>query len=185
MSTSSDHLVDAQTPGSPVRLPNDRTARISAFVVRIVVGLLWVENLSWKTPPQFGADDNSGLYYFTSLAVEYPLLAPYSAVIENVVLPNFAAFGWGVYIVEICLGLFLLLGLATRFWAVVGLIQTLAIFLSVGAAPNEWKWSYFLMAAAHLAVLGFAAGRVLGVDAVLRRRVTGGSLSSRAYRLAS
>lgn len=185
MSTSSDHLAEAQTPGSPVRLPNDRTARISAFVVRIVVGLLWVENLSWKIPPHFGADDNSGLYYFTSLAVEYPLLAPYSAVIENVVLPNFAAFGWGVYIVEICLGLFLLLGLATRFWAVVGLIQTLAIFLSVGAAPNEWKWSYFLMAAAHLAVLGFAAGRVLGVDAVLRRRVTGGSLSSRAYRLAS
>ncbi|HYO20261.1 MAG TPA: hypothetical protein VES02_16530, partial [Dermatophilaceae bacterium] len=86
MSTSSDHLVDPQAPGSPVRLPNDRAARISAFVVRIVVGLLWVENLSWKVPPDFGADDNSGLFYFTSLAVEYPVLAPYSAVIENVVL---------------------------------------------------------------------------------------------------
>jgi thiosulfate dehydrogenase [quinone] large subunit len=185
MSRSSDQVVDQQAAGSPVQLPNDRTARISAFVVRVVVGLLWLENLSWKTPPQFGADDNSGLYYFTSLAVEYPLLAPYSAVIEDVVLPNFAVFGWGVYIVEICLALFLLLGLGTRFWAVVGLIQTVAIFLSVGAAPNEWKWSYFLMAAAHLAVLGFAAGRVLGVDAVLRRRVTGDSLISRLYRVSS
>ena len=185
MSTSSDHQVGLGTGSTPAALPNDRAARISAFVVRIVVGLLWVENLSWKVPPNFGADDNSGLYYFTSLAVEYPLLAPYSAVIENVVLPNFAVFGWGVYIVEICLAVFLLLGLATRFWAAVAVIQTVAIFLSVGAAPNEWKWSYFLMAAAHLAVLGFAAGRVLGVDAALRRRVTGNSLVARAYRLSS
>ena len=185
MSTSSDPLVDRQVAGSPVPLPNDRTARISTFVVRIVVGLLWVENLSWKIPPHFGADDNSGLYNQTSLAVEYPVLAPFSAVIESVVLPNFAVFGWGVYIVEICLGLFLLLGLATRFWAVVGLILTLTIFLSVGGAPNVWAWSYILMAATHLAVVALAAGRVLGVDAALRRRVTGGSLISRLYRLSS
>lgn len=185
MSMTSDQMVDVSAQGSPVRLPNDRTARISAFVVRIVVGLLWVENLSWKIPPHFGADDDSGLYHFTSLAVQYPVLAPYSSVIENVVLPNFGAFAWGVYLLEICLGLFLILGLATRFWAVVGIIQTVAIFLSVGAAPNEWKWSYFLMAAAHLAILGFAAGRVLGMDAVLRRRVTGDSLIARMYRLAS
>ncbi|MGB7980230.1 MAG: TQO small subunit DoxD [Candidatus Nanopelagicales bacterium] len=183
--TSSDHPISEHATESPVRLPDDRMAHFSAVVVRVVVGLLWVENLSWKVPPHFGADDDSGLYYFTSLAVEYPLLAPYSAVIENVVLPNFAVFGWGVFLVEIFLGLFLILGLATRFWAVVGLIQTVAIFLSVGAAPNEWKWSYFLMAAAHLAVLGFAAGRVLGVDGALRRRVTGNSLISRAYRLSS
>lgn len=31
-----------------MHLPNDRTARISAFVVRIVVGPLEVESLSWK-----------------------------------------------------------------------------------------------------------------------------------------
>jgi thiosulfate dehydrogenase (quinone) large subunit len=164
---------------------NDRTARVSAFVVRIVVGLLWIENLSWKVPPNFGADDDSGLYYFTKLAIEHPLVPAYSSLVENVVLPNFAAFAWGVYLVEICLGVFLLLGLATRFWAVVGIAQTVAIFLSVGAAPNEWKWSYFLMATAHLAVLGFAAGRVLGLDSILRRRVSGGGLLSRLYRAMS
>jgi thiosulfate dehydrogenase [quinone] large subunit len=153
--------------------------------VRIVVGLLWIENLSWKVPPNFGADDDSGLYYFTKLAIEHPLVPAYSSLVENVVLPNFAAFAWGVYLVEICLGVFLLLGLATRFWAVVGIAQTVAIFLSVGAAPNEWKWSYFLMATAHLAVLGFAAGRVLGLDSILRRRVSGGGLLSRLYRAMS
>lgn len=176
-----------QTDQGPAsrRLPNDAAARASALVVRVVVGLLWVENLSWKVPPHFGADDDSGLYYFTTLAVEYPLLPAYSSMVESVVLPNFAAFAWGVYIVEICLGLFLILGLATRFWAVVGIMQTVAIFLSVGAAPHEWQWSYFLMAVAHLAVLGFAAGRVLGVDSILRPRSTGRSLMSRLYRLSS
>jgi thiosulfate dehydrogenase [quinone] large subunit len=167
------------------RLADDRTARASAVIVRIVVGLLWIENLSWKVPPDFGAEDRSGLYYFTSLAVEHPLVPAYSALVEDVILPNFAVFAWGVYIAEICLGVFLIVGLATRFWAVVGIAQTVAIFLSVGAAPNEWKWSYFLMATAHLAVLGFAAGRVLGLDARLRRRVTGSSLPARLYRLAS
>ena len=174
-----------RTANDPPRLPDDRAARFSAFVVRIVVGLLWVENLSWKVPPHFGADDDSGLYHFTTLAVEHPLVPAYSSLVESVVLPNFAAFAWGVYLVEICLGVFLILGLATRFWAVVGIAQTVAIFLSVGAAPNEWKWSYFLMATAHLAVLGFAAGRVLGLDGVLRRRITGGSLPARLYRLGS
>ncbi len=166
---------------------HDRTTAISAFVVRIVVGLLWLENLSWKIPPHFGADDGSGLFHFTKLAVEYPVFPPYTSVVKSLVLPNFAFFGWSVYILEICLALFLLFGLATRFWAVVGIAQTVAIFLSVGAAPNEWKWSYFLMAAAHLAVLGFAAGRVIGLDALLRRRVGGGQhgLLAKSYLLAS
>lgn len=182
---SIDHVNQTDQGPTSRRLPNDAAARASAFVVRVVVGLLWVENLSWKVPPHFGADDDSGLYYFTNLAVEHPLLPAYSSMVENIVLPNFAVFAWGVYIVEICLGLFLILGLATRFWAVIGIMQTVAIFLSVGAAPHEWQWSYFLMAVAHLAVLGFAAGRVLGLDAILRPRSAGRSLLSRLYRLSS
>lgn len=172
------------TLGLPV-LADDRAARISAFIVRAAAGLLFVENLSWKVPPHFGADDGSGLYYFTKLGVDHPVVAPFTSIIENVVLPNFGFFAWGVFIVEICLAVFLVLGLATRFWAVVGIGQALAIFLTVGAAPNEWKWSYFLMIATLLAVFGFAAGRVMGLDAVLRRRAQGSSLAERAYRLAS
>lgn len=179
---------EAETMPSLEKGPaHDRTAAISAVVVRVVVGLLWLENLTWKTPPNFGSDDNSGLYFFTSEAVSYPLFAPYSALVENVVLPNFAPFGWGVFLAEICLAVFLLLGLATRFWALVGIAQSMAIFLTLGAAPNEWKWSYFLMMAAHLAVLGFAAGRVWGLDSRLRARAFSGRRGrlSRWYLLAS
>ena len=165
---------------------HDRATAASAVIVRVAVALLWLDNLTWKTPPNFGSDDNSGLYFFTSEAVRYPLFQPYSDLVENVILPNFAPFGWGVFLVEIALAVFLLLGLATRFWALVAIAQSVAIFLSLGAAPNEWKWSYFLMMAAHLAVFGFASGRVWGLDAVLRKRAAASSSRlSRLYLLAS
>jgi thiosulfate dehydrogenase [quinone] large subunit len=140
-------------------------------VVRVGVALLWISNLSWKNPPTFGQGDNpSGLYEFTRWAVEYPVFPPYSWVVEHVVLPNFAVFGWGVLFVEATVGAFLFIGLATRFFALVGLAQTVAIALSVANAPNEWLWSYLLMVLAHLAIIATAAGRYAGLDGLLRER---------------
>jgi len=66
---------------------HDPATTIGAFLIRIRVGLLWLVNLSWKVPPDFGSKDRSGLYYFTSLAVQHPVLAPYSSLVENVILP--------------------------------------------------------------------------------------------------
>jgi len=98
------------------------------------------------------------------------VLAPYAWLVEHVILPNFTFFAWGVLMVESALGVFLLLGLAARFWAVVGIAQSLAITLSVLNAPHEWEWSYYLMILAHVAILGTAAGRSFGLDGLLRPR---------------
>ena len=59
-------------------------------------------------------------------------------LIENVVLPNFTLFGYLTLLAEASLGAFLLVGLATRFWALVGIAQTVAITLSVLNGPNEF-----------------------------------------------
>ncbi len=158
----------AAPQGLSNRLANDRVARVGALLVRLTVAALWLENLNWKKPPGFGEADQSGLWYFTNLAVEYPVFPPFSSLVENVIQPNFQLFAWGAYLTEICLAVFLLLGLATRFWATVGIAQAIVIYLSVGNGPTEWPWSYFLMIAAHVAILAFAAGRVFGVDAKLR-----------------
>ncbi len=112
-------------------------------------------------------------YGYTEGAIAHPVLSAWSSLIQNVVLPNFTLFGWFTILTEGALALFLFLGLATRFWAVVEILQSCAIYLSVSAQPGEWKWSYWLMAAVHLAILGLAAGRVLGLDQALRRCVTG------------
>lgn len=150
-------------------LASSRLNRGLIAVVRIGVALLWVQNVSWKDPPTFGEGPSpSGLYQFTNYAVEHPVFPPYSWLVEHLVLPNFAFFGWAVLLVESALGAFLLIGLATRFWALVGIAQTVAIALSVINAPNEWVWSYLLMLLAHVALLATAAGRYAGLDGLLR-----------------
>lgn len=136
-------------------------------VIRIGVGLLWLSNVNWKTPPNFGSNSGGGLYGFTQDAVSHPVFAPYSWVVKHGILPNFHAFGWLVLLVECALAAFLLLGLGTRLWGVVGAVQALAIGLSVALAPGEWPWSYLLMIMANLALVATAAGRTWGLDAIV------------------
>ena len=83
-------------------------------------------------------------------------------------LPRFTIFAWITTITEIALGAFLMLGLATRFWAIVGMAQTTAITLSVINAPHEWSWAYYMMFAGHAMIWATAAGRAFGLDGVLR-----------------
>jgi len=156
-------------PADP--LATSRLSRVLVAVLRVGLALLWIQNSSWKTPPDFGRGaEPSGLYKFTSYAVEHPVFPPYAWLVEHAVLPNFVFFGWLVLIVEASLGAFLLIGLATRLWALIGIGQTLAITLSVLNAPHEWHWSYLLMVLLHVAVFATAAGRFAGLDGVLRPR---------------
>lgn len=153
------------TAGTPVGSTVDtgREMRLLLGLVRVGVALLWIENAGWKTPPDF-----ESLRRFTGYAVEYPVFPPFSWVIEHVVLANFTPFAWMTLILEACLGAFLLIGLATRLWAVIGVGQSVAIMLSVLNAPNEWEWSFYLMILAHIALFATAAGRDFGLDGVLR-----------------
>lgn len=153
---------------------HNSNARVMA-AVRVTVGLLWLTNAGWKTPPDFGQESGRGLYRFTLEAVEHPVFAPYAWLVEELVLPNFVVFGWTVLLVEAALAAFLLLGLATRLWALVGAAQSVAIGLSVALAPNEWPWAYYLMVAVHLALFATAAGRTWGLDALVRPAVSGSS----------
>jgi thiosulfate dehydrogenase [quinone] large subunit len=142
-----------------------RADRWLIAALRIGVAFLWIENSGWKRPPDFAS-----LRKFTTYAVDYPVFTPFSWVVEHVVLPYFTVFGWVTLLLEASLGAFLLLGLVTRLWAVIGLGQTLAITLSVLNGPHEWEWSYYLMMLAHVALFATAAGRSYGLDGVLRPR---------------
>ncbi|WP_211881837.1 TQO small subunit DoxD [Pseudarthrobacter albicanus] len=147
-----------------------RAARAVIAGLRIAVALLWIQNVSWKIPPDFGRNDHTGLFQFTSYAVEHPVVPPFSWLVQYVVLPNFTLFGYATLLVEFSLGAFLLAGLLTRFWAALGILQTLAITMSVLNAPNEWHWSYYLMLAVHAVLIATAAGRAAGLDGLLRPR---------------
>ena len=161
-------------PSSTVDPVNDlgsgRLARATVVGVRIAVGLLWIENVNWKSPPDFGRHSGSGLYRYTEDAITHPVFAPFGWLVQHVILPNFIAFGYATMTLEFLLGAFLLAGFLTRFWSIVGLLQIAGITLSALNAPHEWHWSYYLMFAAQFVVLALAGGRATGVDALLRPR---------------
>jgi thiosulfate dehydrogenase (quinone) large subunit len=142
---------------------DERAVTLTATVGRLLCGLLWLQNVGWKAPPNFAGVEN-----FVTEGIEHPVLPPFTWVLENVIEPNVGLFGWGVLLLEATLAATLLLGLATRLFALVGAVQALTIGLTVAYVPNEWGWSYWMMVAAHLLLFACAAGRHFGLDGVLR-----------------
>jgi len=154
---------------APAADPVPRQQAVAAAFLRILLGLMWLYNVSWKRPPDFGEDTNTGLYKFTAFAVNDPVFPPYSWIVEHAVLPNIEVFGWGVLIAETALAVLLLTGAWVRLAALLGIAQSLAIGLSVAYGPHEWPWAYWLMIGGHVVILFSSAGRVFAVDAVRSR----------------
>lgn len=138
-------------------------ARAGVAFARIALGMLWLTQVVWKTPPDFKL-----LARFTGYAVDNEVFPPWAFIVEKAILPNMSFFGWVTVITEASIAAFLLLGLTTRFWALVGLTMTVTIMLSDLNAPNEWSWSYYMMFTLHVVVLATAAGRAAGLDGLLR-----------------
>jgi thiosulfate dehydrogenase [quinone] large subunit len=169
---SPESSVEEQSRSLPPQntLASGRLARATVGGVRIAVALLWIENVNWKLPPDFGRSSGSGLFRYTEDAITHPVFPPFGWLVERVILPNFVAFGYATMAIEFLLGAFLMAGFLTRFWSVVGLLQIAGITLSALNAPHEWHWSYYLMFVAQFVVLALAGGRVAGVDGLLRPR---------------
>jgi thiosulfate dehydrogenase (quinone) large subunit len=152
-------------------------------LMRIAAGLLWLANIEWKRPPDFGRDAGNGLYKYVDSAVKNPVVGPFTWFIKHVVLKQYTLFGWITLITEVALAVCLLLGFKTRIAALVGAAMSVNILLSVlnyvdgkGSQP-EWAWSYYLMIAVHLLLFAVAAGQHLGVDGI---RTRGGEAGRKA-----
>jgi len=64
-------------------------------------------------------------------------------------------------------------------------LQSFAIYLNRRQAAQRLEVELLPHGGHHLAILGSAAGRTVGLDQVLRPRVTGPSVLAGLYRLAS
>jgi hypothetical protein len=166
---------------SPVS-PQAKSGQIALTGLRLLAGLLWLENVVWKVPPDFGENTGGGLYFWTGLAVKYPVFDPFTWLVEKAVLPNFTLFGWAVLVTETALAVLLLTGTAVRPAALLGVAQSLAIGLSVAEseAPNEWPWAYAMMIGIHAVLLFTPCAQYAAVDALAggtaaaARRLLGG-----------
>ncbi|MEJ7801304.1 MAG: hypothetical protein WKF60_12340 [Ilumatobacter sp.] len=157
------------------------TRRVSDFDVRfrgpalglarITVGLLWLANLHWKVPNDFGESNGGGLYKYSESVTRNSPFAPFTWVTEEIILPNFQFFGWFTLIVEMILAALLLIGYRTKIVALMGAAMTIPIMLSViyYDRADEWSWAYILMFTVHIALWASDSGAHVGVDGVLRR----------------
>lgn len=134
------------------------SARYLPTAIVWLAGLLWLSSVSWKVPPDFGktADRCSGLCGFVEAGIDHPVLPPTGWILDNIVQPQLALFGWVILFAEVALAALLISRRYLRIAAALGVIQSLAIGLTVANAPDEWYWAYVLMVGLHLAVLTFA-----------------------------
>jgi uncharacterized membrane protein YphA (DoxX/SURF4 family) len=137
--------------------------------LRILLGVLWLANLSWKLPPDFGKNDPEGLLYNFRRAERYAVIGPLRDAARDLLIPHFTLFGWIVFLAELTAGVLLLLGLWTRVGALIGLVQSIAITLLVVNAPHEWVWTYVMFVAIGVVVLVTPSGSRLSLDARRRR----------------
>jgi thiosulfate dehydrogenase [quinone] large subunit len=154
---------------------DDHAGRWAPTVLRWTAALLWLANVNWKVPPDFGRVDGScrALCRFVEAGAEYPV-APGSAwFFENVASPNLALFGWVTLVAESVLVVLLASGRFVRTGAVLGAAMSVGIGLAVANAEHEWYWSYVLMVVLHLGILG-TAGRARPQSARAMAAVTVG-----------
>ena len=81
-----------------------------------------------------------------------------------------------------------ILGLGVRAFALLGMVFAAQLYFGLYNHPNEWPWEFiFIIVICWLFYIN-AAGRSLGLDALLRRKTSfakGESLIARLYRWAS
>ena len=130
-------------------------ARFGPTVLRWTAAMLWLGNLAWKRPPDFGRTGGSctGLCEYVAFGAEYPVFPGSASLFEHLIGPNLGVFGWFTILAEGTVAALLLSGRFRRVASVGGIMLTIGIMAAVANAPGEWYWTYILMIALHLGVL--------------------------------
>ena len=148
------------------RQPAQRTPHSAGlWVLRVLTGSMWWQQSLWKIPPNF-----DGLKYWMQQEADHAAIMLQGNLVRDVVLPNLNLFGPLVYLVEVCIGVSLLLGLLARAGAVLGLLMAVNLWLGLYSAPGEWPWTYMFLVIIQALFILDPPGRVLGVDALLPTR---------------
>jgi hypothetical protein len=130
-------------------------ARFGSTLVRWLLGLMWLSNLNWKLPPDFGGipPQCGGFCGHVQAGIDHPVVPGSSWAFEHLVAPNLALFGWVALLVETAVAAMLLSGRFLRVAALLSIAQSVAIGLAVANMPLNWYWSYLLMVGLSVAVL--------------------------------
>ena len=141
-------------------------ARGALVLLRLYLGVVFL----LAALPKLQRDSGSDLAEFLQQRALETGHAFYLPFVETVLLPNSTVVASLVGWVEALVGVTLIAGLLTRFSAGLAMVLALNYMFSKGAwfwTPWSYDAAFFVIA---LALLIGAAGRTLGIDAMLARR---------------
>lgn len=141
-------------------------AQIATWALRTLIGCMWFQALYWKLP----FSTSNGLYYWTQQLGEHAAFEWYRDLVHSLLLPGFAVLNPLVFLTELAFSVSLILGLGVRLMGAVGFLYALNLWIGLYRKPEEWPWNYIFLAALMGLFSLYAAGRSLGLDAMLRRR---------------
>ncbi len=151
--------------------PSQRSAmHLSTWFIRVLVGGMWFQGMLWKLPlPVSG-----GLQYWTEQMGNRAAFAFHRELVAQVYLPYLYLIDPVVFLAELTFAVSLILGLGVRLVSTLAIIFVLHLWLGIyqPGNPAEWPWSYIFLAIVMFMFALHPAGRSLGVDAWLRRRVS-------------
>lgn len=148
--------------------PSQRCGQVLGMAfVRVLIGCMWFQGSLWKLP--LPASD--GLRYWTTQEATRAAFTLHQELIKNVVLPNLQLLGPFVYLAELTFATSLLLGFAVRGVGILAILFVLQLWLGIyqPGEPDEWPWTFVFLALLLFVFVIEAAGRDLGLDAMLRR----------------
>jgi uncharacterized membrane protein YphA (DoxX/SURF4 family) len=164
--------------------PSQRTqAHLGTWAARVVIGTMWFEGCLWKLPIPSG-----GFRYWLEQEAQHAAFDFHKALVTDVLLPAFTFVNVIAFLCEIGMAASFILGFKVRAFALLGMAFALQLYFGLYRHPGEWPWSYIFIIVICWMFYIYAAGRSLGLDALIRRETTlaqGNGLIARLYRWAS
>jgi uncharacterized membrane protein YphA (DoxX/SURF4 family) len=150
--------------------PGQRTGRhIGIWLVRVLIGCMWFEGMLWKLPLPL----SEGLQYWTEQEATRAAFEFHRVFVKDFLLPHLTMIGPFIFLAELTFATSMILGLAVRAASILAILFVLQLWLGIyrPGDPAEWPWSYMFLAMLMFLLALEGAGRCLGLDAWLRRRV--------------
>ena len=140
-------------------------SEIGIWVLRVTVGGMWWQQSLWKVPPDF-----DGLLHWLGEMVDHAAIPLQSVWVRDNVIPQIQTYGRLIYGTEVIVAVSLILGVLSRFGALLGLLMAGNLWLGLYSAPGEWPWTYVFLCVIQALWVIDAPGRSLGIDSLLAGR---------------
>jgi uncharacterized membrane protein YphA (DoxX/SURF4 family) len=144
------------------------------YIVRGVVGLMWWQQSLWKVPPDFDS-----LRHWVDEMIKNAAFPIQAQLLQSIVLPNFTAFGYLIYSLEVLIGISLITGLFVRATSTIGALMIFNIYLGLYRSDSEWPWTYAFLVLLMVLFAVERYGRSLGADALIAARIQGAKGAAR------